>query len=66
MDSLYLVGSEDVKNAGYAMKEAATEMKNASSWILEALQQHQQFLDDWLMRFETILKERGSESDGKQ
>ncbi len=65
MDSVYLIGAEDVKNAGYVFQGAATDMRNAASWMAEALQQHQRFLDDWLARFEVVVADRAvlSEDD---
>lgn len=55
MESVFLVGSEDVRNAGHRMTSAATDMKQAASQIEFALQQHQRFLDEWLGRLETVL-----------
>jgi hypothetical protein len=51
MDNIYLRGSEDVRNAGSAMREAAAEMSRAAMNIQGTADQQQRFLDDWLMRF---------------
>lgn len=51
MDSIYLVGSDDVRGGGNAMREAAQQMNNAAASIQFTLEQHQRFLDDWLLRF---------------
>lgn len=59
MDSIYLQGSEDVRAAGFVMREAAQEMKNAASSIEFSLQQHQRFMDDWLQRLEQVFTEHG-------
>ncbi len=38
MDSIYLMGSEDVQNAGNRMKEAAAEMTRAADQIWHAME----------------------------
>lgn len=53
VDNIYLVGSEDVRNAGQAMSSAAAEILRAANLISQALYDHQRFLDDWLERFKT-------------
>lgn len=58
MDMVHLIGAEQVKNAGHNMQAAATDMQNAASWMIEAFQQHQRFLDDWLARFEAVLEDK--------
>ena len=63
MEHINLLGSEDVYRAGTMMQQAATEMTRAASSIEESLQMHQRFLDDWLSRFEDILKENMKEED---
>jgi len=55
MESIFLMGSEDVSKAGYSMRDAAATMRSAASSIDESLRQHQRFLDDWLQRFEAAL-----------
>lgn len=59
-ESIYLQGSEDVRSAGNTMREAAGAMKEAASSIDWSLQQHRNFMDDWLQRLEFILKESQS------
>lgn len=50
-----LVGAEDVSRAGYTMRDAASTISSAAGSIAHALEMHQRFLDDWLLRFtETI------------
>lgn len=53
---VHLVGAEDVSHAGHNMREAAVAMKHAADEIDHALRQHQQFMEDWLQRFEQIVK----------
>lgn len=55
VESVYLMGSEAVQDAGHTIRQAAEGMQSAASWMTEALQQHQRFLDDWLARFEAAL-----------
>jgi hypothetical protein len=50
-----LLGAEDVRAAGNAMRSAADDMRNAASSIDSTLDRHQRFLDDWLQRFEVAL-----------
>lgn len=57
MDTV-LIGAEKVEHAGYSIRNAATGMRNAASWMTEAFQQHQRFLDDWLARFEAVLEDK--------
>ena len=52
---VYLTGSEEVSRAAYTIQAAAQEMKSAAGTIDKALRQHQQFMDDWLARFEQIV-----------
>lgn len=52
---MHLLGTEDVQRAANNMSEAAQQMKYAANLIDEAQRRHQQFLDDWLMRFEEAL-----------
>ena len=55
METVYLAGSEE---AGYSMECAAQEMNKAASYIQDSLQQHQQFLTNWLSNLSNVL-ERG-------
>lgn len=50
-DYVTLLGAEDVRAAGNAMRSAADDMRSAASSIDNALDRHQRFLDDWLIRF---------------
>ena len=52
MESVYLLGSEDVRRASGCMYDAAETMIRAASQIDESLRMHQRFLDDWLSRLE--------------
>ena len=53
----YLVGADDIKNAGHTIADAATTMQLAANDIAEANSRQQVFLNDWLDRLETILSD---------
>lgn len=51
-DSIFLHGADDVRSAGNTIAHAADTMVRAASNIDGALERHQRFLDEWLVRFE--------------
>lgn len=55
MEHIYLQGSEQVQEAGRSIRSASEEMKQAALNIDGALERHQRFLDDWLLRLEQVL-----------
>lgn len=57
---VHLIGAEDVRSAGSAMRVAAEEMNRAAASIDESLRIHRLFLDDWLFRLQDIIKKEGS------
>ena len=63
MNSIVLIGAEDVRSAGYTIKSAAADIEQAVINLEGVLFQHQRFMDDWLQRFEYILEQKGK-SDG--
>lgn len=54
-----LIGSEDVRAGGNAIRQAAHEMQHLASQIEDSLLRHRQFLDDWLNRFVDALEAAG-------
>lgn len=56
MDSVYLVGHEDVVRGGNIMASAADQIARSSGTFECALEQHQHFMDNWLYRLEEIMK----------
>lgn len=56
-DYVTLLGAEDVRSAGSAMRGAADEMQRAAANIDGSLTRHQQFLDDWLMRLKRTIQD---------
>lgn len=55
-DRVILLGSEDVRAAGYTMMQAAQEMRSAASSIDLALQLQRVFMDEWLQRLEVVMR----------
>jgi len=58
METITLMGAEEVRQAASTMRNAATEMTRAANTIQESLWQQQKFLEDWLGRFEAILEKQ--------
>lgn len=56
MNSVNLIGAEQVNTAGHRMLVAAEQMANVSANMQTVFSQHQRFLDDWLLRFETVIQ----------
>ena len=61
MEMIYLVGAEDVRHAARQMQEAADTMLRAQVTLEGVLSRHEQFLDEWLRRFEVAISSRGEE-----
>lgn len=63
MESIHLHGAEDVRSAANTMMRAAEQMNHAASQIEYALQTHQRFMEDFLMRFEQAVGRVGRPTD---
>jgi hypothetical protein len=63
-DYVTLLGSEQVLNAGYAMKSAASDMDRAAGNLEDSLRRHRMFMDDWLERFEAALNASRQTEEG--
>ena len=50
MESINLIGSEQVQSASRQMREAAEEMLRAANTIASENERQRLFLDDWLQR----------------
>jgi hypothetical protein len=57
MERVLLVGVEDVQRAANNIRGAAEQMSSAARQIYEAQETQHRFLNEWLDRFEAILKE---------
>ena len=55
MESIYLAGSEEIRNAASRMARAAEQMNHAAREFEDSLQRHQRFMDDWLLRLGEVL-----------
>ena len=55
-DRITLMGSEQIQSAGYAMRQAAEQMNHAAGNLDAALQRHERFMDDWLLRLQNLLE----------
>jgi hypothetical protein len=58
-----LMGAEDVSRASGGMQTAASEMTRAAGYFDDVMRRQQQFMDDWLCRFEAALIQH--EKDGR-
>jgi hypothetical protein len=66
MEHVYLVGSEGVQNAGYAMRDAASSMQNSAGEIGSSVDRLQRILDDFICRFEAASERmQAPAQDGK-
>ena len=54
MESIHLVGAEEVARAGRTMAQAAAEMQHAASRIEYALQHFASQMETWLARLEEL------------
>lgn len=53
-DYITLLGAEEVRRAGTDMRVAAEIISNAISQQQQTVYQHQQFLTEWLDRYEAL------------
>lgn len=60
METMVLVGAEQLTSALHSLRDVAHTIQQAVSAQEYALTQHQAFMNDWLSRFEQILKDNHS------
>ncbi|HXU23044.1 MAG TPA: hypothetical protein VN697_03330 [Tepidiformaceae bacterium] len=65
MDSVYLVGHEDVRSAASVMQSAADDMRNAAGTISSAVYDHRVAMQDALDRFEGLVERLEALAAGK-
>ena len=53
---VHLVGGDEVRQAGYRMERAATEIGHFVAQLSDALVRHERFLNEWLDRLESVLR----------
>lgn len=56
MDSMYLMGSEGVEKAGYAMQSAAESIRGSAGEITEALRMHAIKMEELVWELVNALK----------
>lgn len=56
MQTVILIGAEDVSRAGYVIRDAAQTMSGAASTMSESLERHQRFMEDWLDRYIKLIE----------
>jgi len=52
-----LLGAEQVHSSAGQIASAAAEMRRAAGEMSESLRRHEQFLTEWLMQFEQVLRD---------
>ena len=55
MNTMYLVGTEEVQRAAQSMRVAADTMRAAADNLDSSLERHRQYLDEWLVRLEAAI-----------
>lgn len=55
MEHIYLLGSEQVQTASSQIRSSAEQISRALANFEASLQQHQQWMDNWLLRFEAAM-----------
>ena len=60
METMVLIGSEDVLRAGHTMSDAAERMSRAAAQFHETLSAQERYLDSFLERLEIILGEHST------
>ncbi len=65
MDTVLLIGTEEVTRAANRIASAAEQMQRAASQMDEALSLHTQRMDELVTRLETLKPPRGSAHNGK-
>ena len=66
MESIVLLGAEDVRRASSQMASAATDMNHAASRFEDTIRRHEMFMDDWLNRLAEIHTPPQEAPDGSQ
>lgn len=54
-----LMGAEQVQSAASRMGSAAEDIRRAAGSMDDSFQPHEQFLDEWLRRFEVAVEKHG-------
>ena len=57
METIHLMGADDVHRAGHTIAGAAETMKQTMGTLDDILFRHQRFMDDWLQRLTDLMEE---------
>ena len=57
MESIFLIGSEDVRRAGNTISSAANTMQSAANSIACSVEDQKRFLEEYIYRFEEAVKQ---------
>jgi len=57
MDTVHLVGAEDIRAAAHRMAQAAAEMQSAATTIDRALLEHRTYLAAWIADLQAIMQQ---------
>lgn len=52
-----LIGVEQIQSAARQMQDAAHTIQRSMDYMVEQQRQQQDFMNDWLARFETVIRE---------
>ena len=64
METMRLIGAEQVQGAGYVMERAAERMSQAAASIDTDFERHRRWMDEWLARFEAAVAELNKPNGG--
>jgi len=56
---MHLIGAEDVRAAANTMAQAATDMQRAAASMNDTLEAQRRYMDEWIGRFESAVKDMG-------
>jgi len=55
MEYMHLIGTEQIQSAANSMKDAAHEMSRAANTIYNALQRHEQVMQDLMIKMDDLI-----------
>jgi gamma-glutamyl phosphate reductase len=61
METIYLSGSEQVKQAGHMIQGASESFRTSIGHLAETLEIHRRWMEEWLERFENAVQAKEPE-----
>lgn len=61
MERVLLIGTEDIVRAAYTIKSSADTMLHAAANVEQVFSDQRHFMDDWLIRFESVMNKATGE-----